>query len=198
MTFKKAFTLIEVLIVIVVIGVLAGGFMYSSTEAITTAKATLILNNLDMVRNAVISFYTDNPDIFESGEMKNGIQNWLHNNPNRKKLITQYFDKNANIIFQAGSSGDGNNYPFNDKESGTYGVADAGEKDEDNKQTEINSRYTWFVGYKFKADESAVKEKIRARSKSLGLLFAGYIPNFNGDDIVWLRVFGEWEKPVKE
>lgn len=59
---RKAFTLIELLIVIVVIGVLAAMMLLSSTEAVTTAKASNIVANLTHIRKAVIAWYLDNID----------------------------------------------------------------------------------------------------------------------------------------
>ena len=59
---RKAFTLVELLIVIVVIGVLAAMFMLSSTEAVTSAKAATIIANLTNLRTALTSWYIDNID----------------------------------------------------------------------------------------------------------------------------------------
>ena len=215
MTHKKAFTLVELLIVIVVIGVLAGAFMYSSTEAVTTARATVILNNLHIVKDAVLSFYTDNPDLFEFGRMSSGIQNYLKSNKNAVKQIANHF-KGHDINFQNMNSSNAQHMPFVDE--GYYGVADAGYEEYKNVTDKTGtyiggaaSRYTWFVGYRFKSNEGRVKEKLKARAKSMGLTFAGRIPNYErlalisddqgrdvnystGDDVVWLRVFGEWDK----
>ena len=57
---RKAFTLIELLIAIVVIGVLAAMMILSSTEAVTTAQASNIVANLTHIRKAVIAWYGDN------------------------------------------------------------------------------------------------------------------------------------------
>lgn len=57
---RKGFTLLEMLIVIVVIGVLAVMIMLSSTEAITTAKATKIVSDLNLMKKAVNAWYLDN------------------------------------------------------------------------------------------------------------------------------------------
>ena len=199
---RKGFTLVEIMIVILVIGILAAAFVYSSTEAITTAKATRIIANLHTVRNAVLQFYGDYPDIFESKAYANkkGIQNYLQANPEYKQVIKNYIDtgKNTDIRFQEGGYVKSDVLPVIE---GCYGVADAGEKNTSGERYADN-RFTWFVGYGLTKDEDKVGEKLRARAKSEGLLFSGRIPNYNKNkgehDVVWLRVFGEWEKPTDE
>ena len=72
-------------------------------------------------------------------------------------------------------------------------------------------RSTWYVGYRFKDGEEAVKEKVKARSKSFGLIFSGMYPNpglenlslisddvdVEGDDTVWMYVLGDFRKTEK-
>ena len=58
----KGFTLVELLIVIVVIGVLSAMMMLSSTEAVSSAKAAKVINNLRQLKTAALSWYTDNYD----------------------------------------------------------------------------------------------------------------------------------------
>ncbi|MBQ3446479.1 MAG: prepilin-type N-terminal cleavage/methylation domain-containing protein [Synergistaceae bacterium] len=57
---RHGFTLIEILIVIVVIGVLAAMMMFSSTEAEKSARAQNIINNFNQIQKAVQSWYADN------------------------------------------------------------------------------------------------------------------------------------------
>ena len=59
---RKGFTLVELLIVIVVIGVLSAMMMLSSTEAVSSAKAADIISNLRNLKTAVVSWYADNLD----------------------------------------------------------------------------------------------------------------------------------------
>ena len=63
-TRRKGFTLVELLIVIVVIGILASMMMLSSTEAVTTAKATKIISNLRNLKTAALAYYIDSMDYF--------------------------------------------------------------------------------------------------------------------------------------
>ncbi|MBQ7156146.1 MAG: type II secretion system protein [Synergistaceae bacterium] len=57
---RKGFTLIELLIVIVVIGILTAMMYMSSSEAVTTANATRIVNDLRMLSTAAQHWYFDN------------------------------------------------------------------------------------------------------------------------------------------
>ena len=58
---RKGFTLVELLIVIVVIGILSAMMMLSSTEAVTSAKASNIVSNLRNLKTAALAYYADNP-----------------------------------------------------------------------------------------------------------------------------------------
>ena len=69
---RKAFTLVEMLIVLVVLGILAAGIMYASDEAITTAKATKIISDLQLLSKAAESWYLDNINFgWKYGSRKN-------------------------------------------------------------------------------------------------------------------------------
>ena len=75
-------------------------------------------------------------------------------------------------------------------------------------------RSTWFVGYRFTSNENAVKEKLKNRAASLGLIFANNRPNHasildgqkilsQGGDVtkantVWIRALGDHPITGKE
>ena len=67
---RKGFTLVELLIVIVVIGILSAMMMISSSEAVSSAKATNIVNNLRAVKVAALAYYADHSDKFDSNNLK--------------------------------------------------------------------------------------------------------------------------------
>lgn len=56
----SAFTLIELLIVIIIIGILAGMLMLATGSATDKAEATKIVNNMVVVKKALLLYYTDN------------------------------------------------------------------------------------------------------------------------------------------
>ena len=57
---QKGFTLVELLIVIIVIGILTAMMILSSTESVTTAKAIKIISDLSLLKRAVNAWYLDN------------------------------------------------------------------------------------------------------------------------------------------
>ena len=56
----KGFTLVELLIVVVIIGILAGMMMLSTGSATDKAEATKIVSNLRNMKAAVVMYYADN------------------------------------------------------------------------------------------------------------------------------------------
>ena len=66
---KSGFTLIEVLLVIVVIGILAGMMMLSSDEAKYSARAATIISDFENIKAAAAAYYLDHAREIDSGKL---------------------------------------------------------------------------------------------------------------------------------
>lgn len=108
---KKAFTLVELLIVIVVIGILSAMMMLSSTEAISSARSANIISDLRNLKTATLAWYMDNLDYVE-GKIKKDEKEFL-------KLS----DEKDDIFKYLGNEGLKTNYILSDgKDSSTWFV----------------------------------------------------------------------------
>ena len=70
---RKGFTLVELLIVIVVIGILSAMMMLSSTEAVSSAKASNIVSNLRNMKTAALAFFVDHIDSYDKTTVTENI-----------------------------------------------------------------------------------------------------------------------------
>ena len=167
---KKGFTLVELLIVIVVIGVLSAMMMLSSTEAVSSAKVSNVINNMRNIKTATLEWYMDHIDYvfpdkddqitykykFNNQAVKR-LQNLARDDPNE---IKKYLNNGDNLSLNEG--GQGTAFTKAD-ESGTYAVVDGtggpngGVKEE------------WYVVYSVPND-NRMKEKFAGRAQSLELL----------------------------
>ncbi|MEG1824083.1 MAG: prepilin-type N-terminal cleavage/methylation domain-containing protein [Cloacibacillus sp.] len=85
---KKGFTLVELLIVIIIIGILAGMMMLSTGAATDKAEATKILSNMRNIKAATIMMYSDNDNKWPSDDIK-AIGDTIDTTPNS---IEKYLD----------------------------------------------------------------------------------------------------------
>ena len=141
---RKGFTLVELLIVILVIGILSAMMMLSSTEAVTSAQASNIISNLRNLKTAALALYVDKLDAATS------------------ITSSKYTDRGEDTTFKTlikylntGSVSDSStNSPYKD-----YGLA---------VNSAANDNTTgWFVYCS--VSDTRVQEKLAGRASSVGL-----------------------------
>ena len=158
---RKGFTLVELLIVIVVIGVLSAMMMLSSTEAVSSAKASNIISGLRNMKPAILSWYADNIDRVQ----KDGDTYKIELNGTPLQVSSGFLAKSegqAEILKYLSNSdsislkhrGNINN---NGAGVGCYAIIPA------------NKSAKWYICYNIGKD-TKVREKLKSRATSVGLL----------------------------
>ena len=89
-TKRSGFTLVELLIVIVVIGVLSAMMMLSSTEAVSSAKAADIISDLRNLKTAALAWYADNLDYVDNDKVRPGTNVKFSNLNTDRTYIAKY------------------------------------------------------------------------------------------------------------
>ena len=163
---RKGFTLVELLIVIVVIGVLSTMMMLSSTEAVSSAKAATIISNMRNLKTAALAFRTDHLDAFckEGNDTKLDASKIPNSGIGTKEYFGALVNKNPQLIKKY--LGENTNFSLNGESTNTnhycseggYAVRCADHGNE------------WYVAYRFANNETALKAKIKCRAASIGLL----------------------------
>mgnify|MGYP002622479189 CR=1 FL=1 len=141
---RRGFTLVELLIVIVVIGILSAMMMLSSTEAVTSAKASNIVSNLRNMKTAALALFVDKLDDWENTSQTTG--------PDFDDVIKYLNSSNANTTAASGTT------------SGSYdgyGIATTA-------KTTSYANTKWYVYYT--VSDKRVSEKLAGRAQSVGLL----------------------------
>ena len=140
-TKREGFTLVELLIVIVVIGVLSAMMMLSSTEAVSSAKAADIVSDLRNLKTAALAWYADNLD--EVDTTTNFNFGTTYGTDDKRKPVLKYMN-NDDI--------------------------DKGYKFSQNDKKEWYVYYDQSENNGGKQLTDAVKAKLKSRAKSTGLL----------------------------
>ncbi|MBQ3396246.1 MAG: type II secretion system protein [Synergistaceae bacterium] len=189
---RRGFTLVELLIVIVVIGILSAMMMISSTEAVTSAKVNNVIANMRQLKTAALGWYMDHleyidpedctvtyPVLYHNTRKYGGSDNRNISRGSVYELarqdpteITRYLNNGSSIEINSYSKW-GDQTP-----KGSYAILDGGviwPNTNDPKQAK------WFVGYCV-PDDKRIKEKLAGRAKSLGLI-RGWNTTTNTGDI---------------
>ena len=149
---RKGFTLVELLIVIVVIGVLSAMMMLSSTEAVSSAKAADVISNLRNIKTAVLAWYADNLD-----RVNGKYQIYKKDGTDPQLIGTFTKDKGGEAEFLKYLNND-NSIKLTKKESAADGEYFLSGED---------GGKNWYVGYK--TNDTKIKEKLESRASSVGL-----------------------------
>ena len=161
---RSGFTLIEVIVTVFIIIAIGGTMFVASQEAFQTARANEVVNNMNILKAAVIMWYKDNPDhVYYNGNVDSDmskiitnpkqsggtkIHDALKNKESNRKLISRYIDDGDKLKFNTGNNKDGE-----------YEVLSTGKQ--------------WFVSYKLSSDPKnrvRVREKLTGRAITSGLL----------------------------
>ena len=153
---RKGFTLVELLIVIVVIGILSAMMMLSSTEAVTSARANNIVSNMRNLKTAALEYYVDNLNYLEATTRTDNGLDMADGDGGARKGIYRYLN---------GSSGTATN---NQVTVNGYTYTITAIKRDSGVETLAGAK--WYLTCE--VPDIKVREKLKARAESVGILGA--------------------------
>ena len=157
---RKGFTMIELMIVIVVIGVFAAMMIMSSTEAEKSARVQNIINNFDQIRKAVNAWYLDNMHRIRLG---------ADNRPGESGVILNGKIEYLSTFMDKG--GDAEILPYIQHNDNIKLISHNKEKNQDSAYIlrAVENGKMWYVTYYLGKADSRVKSKFAGRAKSIEL-----------------------------
>ena len=185
---RKGFTLVELLIVIVVIGVLSAMMILSSTEAVSTAKATKVISDMRVLKTATLAWYMDNLDSIEDHEV-GGDKGFHIKIGNTWQRIHEYLNKNPDAFTKYLGSGSldlNKNINWTSKTQ-TY-ASEGGYSVYMGKANTV-----CYIVHGVPKDEK-LRSKLTSKAKSAGLLRYVYgstskTYQYDGGDYLFMQVF---------
>lgn len=198
----KGFTLVELLIVIVVIGILGAMMLLSAGEFVDSSKATKIISDLVQLKKAATAWYLENYDKVnwatdgtKNGYKLNGkdeIHTYLNNHPEEiLRYMSNGFSVNNGV--KGKNPNNKNDYGEFYSKSGGFSVYMG------NSNTRLYVMYRLSEDDKM-SDHKRLREKLKGRAKSTGLLSytVGKQPTvYNGENFVFMQVLALEDHPEK-
>lgn len=157
---RNGFTLIELVIVMLVIGVFAAMMMFSSTEAEKSARVQNIINNLNQLHKAVSSWYLDNQHRIKLGaDNRSGELGVLLNG--RVEYLSTFLDK----------GGDAEILRYIQHNDNVKLISHNKTKDLDDAYIlrAVENGKVWYLTYYLGKADSGVKSRFAGKAKSIEL-----------------------------